>query len=475
MHCLSIQKISTAIHEFQSKLSFHLDWNAFELSLRDTLYEFIDQILLSPLQKLLKDQEFLAALKQLAARKGMHFCGVRKTSVRVFTGKTLSLSSPYFAKAKSKRKGKRAPNGTGAHLGLQVLGFIERTSANLASNVIQLALLCPSFDIARKVLHEQGIFLDIKTIQRLCRKLGHGAMKYRGEISFAPNSPDLKDLTVLICTDGGRIRQRKKKRGRKPDSLKRQGYHTDWVEPKLMTIQFLDRKGRIRKDIPPVYDATLGNIEDFYDILYLYLQELDLKNEDRIVFCADGAPCLWKRIPELMEKLNITKWYEALDYTHAKQNLYKIAEMMPRSLAHHQQEVFEFWKDLMWNGEFDELRSTIEILFRSPKKRKQALKKFDNYFAGNKDRMQYSLFKEQNLPTGSGAVESAIRRVINLRLKGAGIFWTAEMAEAMLFLRSQLLCGRWATMLNNYVCNTRNIFKQFWPQLTDTAGIELAC
>jgi len=49
------------------------------------------------------------------------------------------------------------------------------------------------------------------------------------------------------------------------------------------------------------------------------------------------------------------------------------------------------------------------------------------------------------------------------------------MAEAMLFLRSQLLCGRWATMLNNYVCNTRNIFKQFWPQMTDTAGIELAC
>ena len=84
--------------------------------------------------------------------------------------------------------------------------------------------------------------------------------------------------------------------------------------------------------------------------------------------------------------------------------------------------------------------------------------------------MQYSLFKDLNLPTGSGAVESAIRRVINLRLKGAGIFWTAEMAEVMLFLRSQFLCGRWATVLDNFVCRKRNAFKQFWPQMTDIAG-----
>jgi len=75
--------------------------------------------------------------------------------------------------------------------------------------------------------------------------------------------------------------------------------------------------------------------------------------------------------------------------------------------------------------------------------------------------MHYSVFKEHNLPTGSGAVESAIRRVINLRLKGAGIFWTAEMAEVMLFLRSQFLCGRWNIVLGNLVNRTREMFMQF--------------
>lgn len=38
------------------------------------------------------------------------------------------------------------------------------------------------------------------------------------------------------------------------------------------------------------------------------------------------------------------------------------------------------------------------------------------------------------MPIGSGAVESAVRRVINLRLKKTWIFWKEESAEEMLLL-----------------------------------------
>jgi hypothetical protein len=44
---------------------------------------------------------------------------------------------------------------------------------------------------------------------------------------------------------------------------------------------------------------------------------------------------------------------------------------------------------------------------------------------------------------GSGAMESAIRRGVNLRLKGAGIFWHKASAEAMLLLRAYYKAGRW--------------------------------
>ena len=43
----------------------------------------------------------------------------------------------------------------------------------------------------------------------------------------------------------------------------------------------------------------------------------------------------------------------------------------------------------------------------------------------------------RGLPMGSGAIESAIRRVINLRLKGNSIFWAEENAEGMLQFRRE--------------------------------------
>src|SRR5215212_8130735 len=56
--------------------------------------------------------------------------------------------------------------------------------------------------------------------------------------------------------------------------------------------------------------------------------------------------------------------------------------------------------------------------------------------------MEYAALAQAGLPFGSGAIESAVRRVINLRLKGAGIFWHKPSAEAMLLLRCFAKAGR---------------------------------
>jgi len=78
-----------------------------------------------------------------------------------------------------------------------------------------------------------------------------------------------------------------------------------------------------------------------------------------------------------------------------------------------------------------------------PPKCPQELKRELNYFVRNRRRMAYSTISKMGLPIGSGAMESAIRRVINLRLKGASIYWLEETAEAMIRLRSFFKAGRW--------------------------------
>jgi hypothetical protein len=125
------------------------------------------------------------------------------------------------------------------------------------------------------VLAEQSVHITVKTIQCFCQKLGRQAMVNRGAVSLKKRY-DLSDKTVLICFDGGRLRERKRKKGKKPATLTRQGYHTDWPEPKLLTIQLLDQQGELIKKIPPLYDATLGKIDDFFELLFDYLKQLNL-------------------------------------------------------------------------------------------------------------------------------------------------------------------------------------------------------
>jgi hypothetical protein len=62
---------------------------------------------------------------------------------------------------------------------------------------------------------------------------------------------------------------------------------------------------------------------------------------------------------------------------------------------------------------------------------------------GEAGHLDYGRFRRRGVPLGSGAIESAIRRVINLRLKGNSISWYEGNAEGMLLLRCLVLSQRW--------------------------------
>jgi hypothetical protein len=64
-------------------------------------------------------------------------------------------------------------------------------------------------------------------------------------------------------------------------------------------------------------------------------------------------------------------------------------------------------------------------------------------------RLNYSQVAARKLPIGSGAIESLIRQVVNLRLKGNGKFWLLENAEAMLHARCQWVAGAWSTFCDS--------------------------
>jgi hypothetical protein len=191
-----------------------------------------------------------------------------------------------------------------------------------------------------------------------------------------------------------------------------------------------------------------------FAVLEQYLRALDLSAVQRVVFCGDGAAWVWADVEAVIERLGVASacTHQVLDYTHAKQNLPEILAWLPKRLR--TPKVERQWKALLWRGDIAGLGQAIKQTFVSHRGRKKALAKWQRYFAANAHRMQYEGFDRQGLPCGSGSVESAIRRVINLRLKAPGTFWTPAMAECFLFLRAQLLSGRWEVMLKNLTTAT---------------------
>jgi hypothetical protein len=70
--------------------------------------------------------------------------------------------------------------------------------------------------------------------------------------------------------------------------------------------------------------------------------------------------------------------------------------------------------------------------------------------------MNYAEARRRKFPIGSGVIESTVRRVVNLRLKGASVYWKESNAEDMLLLRCLYKANRWKYLRNNETA-TKNL------------------
>lgn len=246
-----VGQVEANFADYEKELREHLDVSEIEQHLSRMANQVVASVLEKLLNKILSDEAFLGDLKHLGGRLAMRFKEYRPVMLRLGNGETIKVSAPYFLKATPKRgKKKRGPNGCGGYVGLDVMGFIGRSSPTLVSLVVQMALLCPSIAVSKAVLCGQGIEINTKTIRRLCRELGRKGLSYRGEMSF-DGREELKGHTLVIGIDGGRLRERVPKRGRKRKGQKRQGFYAEWREPKLFTLYVQDAEGKI-ECVPPI-------------------------------------------------------------------------------------------------------------------------------------------------------------------------------------------------------------------------------
>jgi len=295
----------------------------------------------------------------------------------------------------------------------------------------------------RQVLLDNGITLDVKVIRKLTYRYAERARVVQQAGLIPLNDEDkLKGRRVVISTDGGRVRLREKKRG--PRTAKgRTRYHGAWREPKLLIIYVVDENGKQEKSFKPIIDGGFNGPDGLFQLLNGYLESLCIEQADKVLFVADGAHWIWNRIPGLINSLGLNPdhVYELLDFYHAVEHLGKVAGLRKSWSAKKRKSWISKQRSLLLKGEASAVVQAVQTLCRG--RNSKAIRTERDYFVRNKHRLTFPTVKALNLPIGSGAIESTIRRVVNLRLKGPCIFWYEENAEKMIMLRSYYKSGRW--------------------------------
>ena len=205
--------------------------------------------------------------------------------------------------------------------------------------------------------------------------------------------------------------------------------------------------------------SATASCDRLFEMLQAYLISINIAEASRVLFVADGAAWIWRRIPKLIRALQLQEEQvqQLIDFWHAVEYLGKIAESRKLTGSKRKHWV-TIQKKRLLRGEIGSV--VIELKNFLSARRTRAQTTWLNYFITHGltyRRMDYSTSRSHHLPIGSGAVESAIRRVINLRVKSNSTYWLRENAETMIRLRAWLKAGRAEELFQQTTYNTINL------------------
>jgi len=202
----------------------------------------------------------------------------------------------------------------------------------------------------------------------------------------------------------------------------------------------------MKKGTRSILDGTFAGPNEIMEVLTMRLHQLGAAQAQVVAFRADGAPWIWERLDWVIRRLGLSAQQvsKGLDWCHAVHHISLALEPLLEETERRRvfKKLRKWLKNGRWSKVVDEL---LERAGDADLPEKSSVWTEIAYLGrhGEDGHLEYATYRRRGLPLGSGAIESAIRRVINLRLKGNSIFWKEENAEAMLVLRGLVLSGRW--------------------------------
>ena len=217
-----------------------------------------------------------------------------------------------------------------------------------------------------------------------------------------------------------------------------------------MTIFVHDEHGKMLNETKAAIDGTLLGPDAIAEVVAMHLHRLGAADALSVTFVADGAPWIWDRIDRIVELAGLGKvaTYQVLDCCHAVHHISQALASLGLD-KETRNPLYRQLRSQLRNGQWQCVVEDLSALQNQAKPIAE-LETEISYLRrhGEAGRLSYVRYRQLGLPCGSGAIESGIRRVINLRLKSNAMFWKSNHAESMLQVRSQVVPDQWDTAMS---------------------------
>ena len=187
----------------------------------------------------------------------------------------------------------------------------------------------------------------------------------------------------------------------------------------------------------PIFGATTGSVDQAGDQLALCASRIGMNAQTEIHGVGDGAP--W--IASQMERLFGAKGSYLIDFYH----LCDYLAAASKSCAKDHEGWLAIQKKRMKSDQFENVLAELTI-HQEPSSvadKGAPVRACLRYLKNRPDQFNYAKALREELPIGSGKIESAHRYVIQERLKISGAWWKIENADKMLALRLTRANGNW--------------------------------
>lgn len=318
----------------------------------------------------------------------------------------------------------------------------HRMTRLLAKNVCQLATLEHFTRMEQLMADQHGVHVGHDPMMRLVHDVGGVAEAQRlaevevweqtpekqrrwPEPEVAPDRVHVSCDGIMFCTNET-----------EPDPQNPGQRRQLWKQMRVGCVYWQDAKEKWHKRV------VWGQEEDYLSFaasLYRMACRCGYRQAKEKIFAADGGEWCWNiHRTYFSEATGILDWYHASEHVWDCGKALRAEKKAVKEWVH---EALGRLRHRGGTGLVEWLKPQKTDIADGPRK---ALDGLINYIGPRGCLTEYATYRSKGWQIGTGMMESTVKQLVGIRLKGPGMHWSRHGATAITALRAQDLNGAWS-------------------------------